>query len=128
MELNRNVLKKCTLWALLPWEVVITLMSELMPIVFPPMHIVVVEGQSSSGLHFIEHGLVTVIQRQARGRARYSATSTHFCQGPIGTHLARISQPPTSAQNGAGEGASIACTARHGQPGPRGVHQGVALA
>ena len=64
MELNRNVLKNCTLWAMLPWEVVITLMAELVPVVFPPMHTVVVEGLPSSGLHFIEQGMVTVLQKQ----------------------------------------------------------------
>lgn len=63
MELNRNVLQKCSLWSLLPWEVVVTLMAKLVPVVFPPNHLVVLEGEKSPGLHFIENGVVTVLKR-----------------------------------------------------------------
>ena len=64
MELNRNVLKKCHLWAMLPWEVVIALMAELTPIVFPPNHDIVKQGEISPGLHFIEQGRVRVLKKE----------------------------------------------------------------
>ncbi|KAL1498823.1 hypothetical protein AB1Y20_014126 [Prymnesium parvum] len=63
MELNRNVLQKCPLWSALPWEVVVKLMSQLLPMVFPPDHVIVEENQKSPGLHFIEQGTVQVLQR-----------------------------------------------------------------
>jgi len=65
MELNRNVLQKCALWAMLPWEVVLTLMSTLRPTVFPPNHVVLKEGEKSPGLHFIENGTVAVLKRRS---------------------------------------------------------------
>ena len=62
MELNRNVLKGCTLWSALPWEVVMPLMKELKPHVFPPGQVIVMEGKPSSGLHFIEQAVIATVQ------------------------------------------------------------------
>ena len=52
------MLQGCALWAALPPELVLPMMRELKPLVFPPNEKVVEEGRTSSGLHFIEQGQV----------------------------------------------------------------------
>eukprot|EP00966_Prymnesium_polylepis_P162513 3756143-Prymnesium_polylepis.1 len=88
MELNRNVLLRCSLWEMLPWDVVVALMAELSPKVFPPEYDVLKQGQPSPGLHFIEQGKVQVLQRRKTGNQRENdVTLTSKKKGDL--HLIR---------------------------------------
>ena len=53
---TRPIFQGCALWSALPTNLVLPMMRELKPIVFPPKHVVISEGEQSSGLYFIEQG------------------------------------------------------------------------
>eukprot|EP00966_Prymnesium_polylepis_P157163 3631867-Prymnesium_polylepis.2 len=81
MELNRNVLLKCPLWEMLPWDVVIALMSQLRPKVFLPDQDILQQGKPSAGLHFIEQGKVKVVQRATDNQSRATQSRMTMGQG-----------------------------------------------
>jgi len=93
MELNKNVLQGCSLWAALPAELVLPMMRELKPMVFPPKQCVLIEGQLSTGLHFIEQGQVRMLKQGAE--VRTLGLSDFFGESSL-VALIDPSQPPNS--------------------------------